>query len=80
MGCSNQAMGPAGGHPAPVLEEGGHRGIPVSPVATLAVEHLDPIHPDRLDQTAHHLQLDQVIGELVDVKIAGVFDDPFLQC
>ena len=28
----------------------------------------------------HHLQLDQVIGELVDVEIVGVFDGPFLQC
>jgi hypothetical protein len=49
------------------------------PVATFAVEHLDPVDPDRLDQTAHHLQLDQVIGELVDVEIVGVFDDPLLQ-
>ena len=70
---------PAGGHSAPLLEERRHRRIAVGTVATLAVEHFDPFHPDRLDQTAHHLQLDEVIGDLVDMEVLNVFDDPFFQ-
>jgi hypothetical protein len=80
MGGCDQTTGATCGHPAAVLEELGHRRIPVGPVTAPPLEDADSVDPYRFDQSRHRLQLDQIVCELVDVKVLGVFDDPLLQC
>lgn len=80
VSCGHQTSRPAGGHPTTVLEEGGHRWVAVGSMPGLAAEHLDPVGPDRFDQTADQFQLDQIIGQLVDMKLIRVLGDPFFQC
>jgi hypothetical protein len=63
-----------------MLEEGRHRRVAMSSMPGLAAEDLNPVNPDRLDQTADQFQLDQVVGELVDMKPVRVLSDPFFQC
>jgi hypothetical protein len=63
-----------------MFEEGGERRIAEMAGPGPILEYRDASESLRLEQTAHRLQLDQVVGQLVEMEMLDVLDNPLLEC
>ena len=79
-GTRNETMGPTGGHPTSMLEERGERRIAEMARTGPIFERGDPSETLCLEQTTHRLQLDQIVGQLVEMEMFDVLDNPLLEC
>ena len=79
-GTSNETMGPTRCHSTAVFEEGGERWIAEMVRPGPIFERGDPSETLGLEQTTHRLQLDQIVGQLVEMEMLDVLDNPFLEC